>query len=46
VRGAGDAFILDCNHPVWTSFGLIHGSRSSGGIHRKWDAFQKVRAGP
>ena len=42
LRGAGDSFILGCNHPIWASFGLIHGSRSSGDISRKWDTFQKV----
>ena len=42
LRGSGDAFILGCNHPIWPSFGLIHGSRSSGDISRKWDTFQKV----
>jgi alpha-galactosidase len=42
LRGAGDAFILGCNHPIWASFGLIHGSRSSGDISRKWDTFSKV----
>ncbi|HLK63913.1 MAG TPA: glycoside hydrolase family 36 protein [Bryobacteraceae bacterium] len=42
LRGAGDSFILGCNHPIWASFGLIHGSRSSGDIKRSWDTFQKV----
>ena len=42
LKGAGDSFILGCNHPVWGSFGLIHGSRSSGDISRKWDVFSKV----
>jgi len=42
LRGAGDGFILGCNHPIWPSFGLIHGSRSSGDIKRAWDTFQKV----
>ena len=42
LRDAGDSFILGCNHPIWASFGLIHGSRSSGDISRKWDTFQKV----
>jgi alpha-galactosidase len=42
LRGAGDSFILGCNHPIWPSFGLIHGSRSSGDIKRSWDTFQKV----
>jgi alpha-galactosidase len=35
-RGAGDAFILGCNHPIWASLGLIHGSRSSNDIKRTW----------
>jgi alpha-galactosidase len=35
-RGAGDAFILGCNHPIWPSLGLIHGSRSSNDIRRDW----------
>jgi alpha-galactosidase len=35
-RGAKDAFLLGCNHPVWPSLGLIDGSRSSGDISRKW----------
>lgn len=42
LKGAGDSFILGCNHPLWASFGLIHGSRSSGDISRKWDVFSKV----
>jgi len=40
-RGAGDAFILGCNHPIWASFGLIDGSRSSGDIKRSWATFAK-----
>jgi alpha-galactosidase len=36
LRGAGDAFILGCNHPMWPSLGLIHGSRSSNDIRRDW----------
>jgi alpha-galactosidase len=39
-RGVGDAFILGCNHPIWPSFGLIDGSRSSNDISRKWDRFK------
>ena len=35
--GAGDGFILGCNHPVWPSLGLIHGSRSSNDISRSVD---------
>jgi alpha-galactosidase len=37
LRGAGDSFILGCNHPIWPSVGLIHGSRSSNDIKRSWD---------
>jgi alpha-galactosidase len=36
-RGAGDAFILGCNQPMWASLGLVHGSRSSNDIKRAWD---------
>jgi alpha-galactosidase len=35
-RGAGNAFLLGCNHPMWASLGLIHGSRSSNDIKRTW----------
>lgn len=35
-RGARDAFLLGCNHPIWPSLGLIDGSRSSGDIARDW----------
>jgi alpha-galactosidase len=42
LRGAGDSFILGCNHPIWASFGLIHGSRSSGDVKRSWDTFEKI----
>jgi alpha-galactosidase len=37
LRGAGSSFILGCNHPIWASLGLIHGSRSSNDIKRAWD---------
>jgi alpha-galactosidase len=36
IRGAGDGFILGCNHPIWPSMGLIHGLRSSNDIKREW----------
>jgi alpha-galactosidase len=39
-RGAGDSFLLGCNHPIWPSLGLIDGSRSSGDIKRAWKNFQ------
>ena len=42
LRGAGDSFILGCNHPIWASFGLIHGSRSSGDMKRQWATFEKI----
>ncbi len=35
-RGAGAAFLLGCNHPMWPSLGLIHGSRSSNDISPTW----------
>ncbi len=41
-RGSEDAFILGCNHPIWPSFGLIHGSRSSGDIKRTWAKISSV----
>jgi alpha-galactosidase len=37
LAGAGDAFILGCNHPLWPSLGLIDGSRSSNDIKRTWE---------
>jgi alpha-galactosidase len=40
LRGAGDAFILGCNHPIWPSLGLIHGSRSSNDIKRSWERIE------
>jgi alpha-galactosidase len=40
LRGAGQSFILGCNHPVWPSLGLIHGSRSSNDIKRTWARFK------
>lgn len=40
LRGAGDSFILGCNHPIWPSLGLVHGSRSSNDIKRSWDRFK------
>jgi alpha-galactosidase len=40
LKGAGEGFILGCNHPIWPSLGLIHGSRSSNDIKRSWDRFE------
>src|SRR5687767_6448680 len=37
LRGAGHSFVLGCNHPIWPSLGLIHGSRSSNDIKRTWE---------
>jgi alpha-galactosidase len=37
VRGAGPSFLLGCNHPIWPSAGLVHGSRSSNDIKRDWN---------
>ena len=42
VRGAGDAFILGCNHPIWPSLGLIDGSRSSMDISREWASIRDI----
>lgn len=41
-RGAGNAVILGCNHPIWPSFGLIHASRSSLDIDRSWGSFASI----
>jgi len=42
LRGAKESFILGCNHPIWPSLGLIHGSRSSNDIKRAWDRFEST----
>jgi alpha-galactosidase len=42
VGAAGDSFILGCNHPIWPSAGLIHGSRSSNDIRRTWDRIKST----
>jgi alpha-galactosidase len=39
LRGAGDAFILGCNAPIWPSLGLVDGMRTSGDINNTWKAF-------
>ena len=39
LRGTADAFVLGCNHPMWGSLGLLHGSRSSNDIKRNWTRF-------
>lgn len=38
-RGAGDALLMGCNHPLWPSLGLVHASRSSLDIERSWSSF-------
>jgi alpha-galactosidase len=38
--GAEDGFVLGCNHPIWPSLGLIHGSRSSNDIKRTWERIE------
>ncbi len=42
LRGAGDAFVLGCNHPLWPSLGLIDGSRSSLDVDRNFDQLKGV----
>ena len=44
LRGAGDSFMLGCNHPIWPSLGLIHGSRSSNDIKRDLGTHRDDRA--
>jgi alpha-galactosidase len=41
-KGAGDAFLLGCNHPIWASLGLINGSRSSMDVDRNWASFKST----
>jgi alpha-galactosidase len=40
LKATGDSFVLGCNHPMWASLGLVHGSRSSNDIKRTWDKFK------
>jgi alpha-galactosidase len=42
LRGAGDAFVLGCNAPMWPSLGLVHGMRVTGDIDRSWNTFASV----
>lgn len=42
LKGSKDAFILGCNHPIWASLGLVHGSRSSMDTWRKWESFRDI----
>jgi len=41
-RGAGDALLMGCNHPIWPSLGLVHASRSSLDIERSWASFTGI----
>lgn len=41
-KGAGDAFLLGCNHPIWASLGLIDGSRSSNDVDYSWQSFKTI----
>jgi alpha-galactosidase len=42
LRGAGNAFILGCNHPLWPSLGLVDGSRSSMDTSREWSSIRDI----
>ena len=39
-KGAGDAFLLGCNAPIWPSLGMVDGMRTSGDINHHWSAFR------
>lgn len=41
-RGAGDAFVLGCNHPMWASLGLMDGARTSMDVERSFAAFART----
>jgi alpha-galactosidase len=40
LRGVENSFVLGCNHPIWPSLVLIHGSRSSNDIKRTWERIE------
>lgn len=40
LDGVRDGFVLGCNHPIWPSLGLIHGSRTSNDIKRTWERIE------
>jgi len=44
-RGAGDAFLLGSNHPLWPSLGLIDGSRSAPSASAAADDFASIVIG-
>ena len=39
-KGAGSAFILGCNAPIWPSIGLVDGMRTSNDINHTWKDFK------
>ena len=39
-KGAGSAFILGCNAPIWPSIGLVDGMRTSNDINHDWRDFK------
>ena len=41
-KGAGEALLMGCNHPIWPSLGLVHASRSSLDIERSWASFTSI----
>lgn len=42
LRGAGDAFVLGCNQPMWPSLGLLDGARTSMDISRSWKSIRTI----
>ncbi|MBW7863210.1 MAG: alpha-galactosidase [Candidatus Hydrogenedentes bacterium] len=42
LRGAGDGFVLGCNHPLWPSLGVVHGARVSNDVGRSWESFTGI----
>lgn len=42
LDGAGDAFVLGCNAPMWSSLGLCQGMPVTDDIRRSWDSFTTV----
>ncbi len=41
-KGAGEGFLLGCNHPLWPSIGFIDGQRSGMDIERSWPSFSST----
>lgn len=42
LRGAGDAFVLGCNQPMWPSLGLLDGARTSMDISHDWKSIRAI----